>query len=286
MSKSNNNNTPNKETSTTRTFANKLQICNTYLENLRIDCEIAKKIDAIEKLSKKDELTSEEIEKMDTLTYEKSVLVECKKLFSKDFKATSEDFTTDKFALVCAWVINPVHNKSKDTEGNVIYDITFNGQNKVVGAIIQYYKKYFNEKDSKEKTDSENELLTICNDFVNQYLPHEKSEVLLTPCDSTTATLTMCKFVKDSNTVLATKDIAIPKNVMEDGYKPMHIKFTRVMLKDLVSSCVGRLKWTNKGIVRGSVDDYAIIHQLLLTALSEKLDFATDVKKAYAKHII
>ncbi len=271
-----------KATIPTLSFGEKLQDCNTYLETLRLNCELAKKVQTIDKLSKKDELSKEDVDRMDRLTLEKKELELVKEKFVKSVgnAKTIDELTTDKFAFVCAWAINSQKGNCYKDGSTVHYDITFNGMFKVCESIRTYYKKYFDAKDSTEKTNARKELVSILNDFVNQYLPHEKTETVLTPCEKSTVELVFAKFAKDT-TDLTIREFAIPKNCMQDGYKPMQVKFVdtdeRPMLKDLLSTCQSRLKWTKNGIERGKIDEYAIIQQVFLTALKYTLNF--DVAK-------
>lgn len=267
-----------KATVTTLSFAEKLQDSNTYLETLRLNCEIAKKVKALDELSKKDDLTEDDKEKIEKLSFEKLQLETVK----KDFVATVgksktlEEITTDKFAFICAWAINPQKGNSYKENDTLHFDIAFNGMFKVCEKIKAYYNNYFDAKDSKEKTDARKDLVATLNEFVNQYLPHDKTETQLTPCKNETVSLTFARYIKDTTT-LTTRDFAMPKNCMKDGYKPMNVRFvdtdTKPMLKDLIATCQGRLKWTKNGINKGKVDNYAIIQQVFLTALKYNLDF-------------
>lgn len=272
------------------TFGEKVQRANVYLETIRINCELAKKIEKINSYSTKDEMTEDDRNKLDALKAEKANLEKVRtEYIAKCGVVNFEDATSDIFAFICAWVINPQKgNVTKDNNGTH-YDIAFKNMLPVVGRIRLYYSKWYDEKDSKEKTDARKELVEMLNNFCNQYFPTEKSEVVLQPCENKTFTLTFAKFEKDldkdGNVKLVSKEYANPKNCMSGGYKPMQAHFvnteSKPMIKNLIGTCATKLKWTKNGINNNKLDDYTIIQQVLLNALKYNLDFDTtkDTKK-------
>lgn len=272
------------------TFGEKVQRANVYLETIRINCELAKKIEKINSYSAKDEITEDDKLKLERLKEEKAQLEKVRtEYISKCGVVNFDDATSDIFAFVCAWVINPQKgNVTKDSNGTH-YDIAFKNMLPVVGKIRLYYAKWYDEKDSKEKTEARKELVELLNNFCNQYFPTEKSEVMLMPCENKTFTLTFAKFEKDldkdGNVKLVSKEYANPKNCMSGGYKPMQAHFvnteSKPMIKNLIGTCATKLKWTKNGINNNKLDDYTIVQQVLLNALKYNLDFDTtkDVKK-------
>ena len=277
----NNNNTVVKEVATMPTFSEKIALCNAYLEGLRIDVEVAKLDIRLDKLIKKDELTKEELELVDTLSTRKAELITIKKEYIEKIGTipTFEDAISDKFAFMCAWAINPQKGNSYKDGQSVNYDISFNGMYKVVTELKTYYRKHLDKSDSTDKATARKDLLTHLSEFVNQYLPHDKVDNILTPCNSSTFTLTFAKYNKDT-TILSSRDFGYPKNCMTDGYKPMHVKFVdtdeKPMLKSLLSILSSRYKWTKSGIDTNKVDDYAIVQQIFLCALKYTLDFNVE----------
>lgn len=258
----------------TSTFSEKLQAMNVYLEELRIFTEVAKKLTQIEKLGKQDG-KQEEVEK---LKAEVKRLNDC----YKDFKAIAgspiDDITKDKFAFICAWSINPVlGEKYKDSNNIVTYDISFAGMYKPISLLKSYYKNWFDKSDSTEKQQAKRELATALDEFVNKYMPQVEQDKVLTPCEDNTVTLTFAKYKKDS-TDLAQNEYKLPKNCMQDGYKPMKVTFVdteeRPMIKELATFCQKGLKWGKDGITAGKVDDYKIVQQIFLQALRSRLDFS------------
>lgn len=289
----NTKNTDNMVVATPLTFGEKLQKVNVALELLRIDSEIAKKTLEIEKLEKKDELSKEDVEKIEKLSTEKAILRVSREKFVERFGFVSlDDVTNDLFAFVCAWSINPQKGTSCKDGDNEYHDITFNGMYKVVGNITTYAKKYLYNENSKEQEADKKELVEILDSFVNKYIPHEKSDIQLTPCENTTFKLTFGKFEKDTE-ILSEREFGYPKNCMENGYKPMNVHFVdtkeKPMLTDLLTFVRGNAhKWSKNGIVRGKVNDYAIIQQVFLIALKYNLNFNANTKTVTvtSKHVI
>lgn len=282
------NNATVEEKNTVLSFSEKLRRNNAFLESLRLSVEIAKYEEKIEKLNKKDELSSDDVLKKteleEKLFITKQIFTEYREKFGT---VNFSDIESDKFAFMVAWCINPQKGNVYKEKGSstVHYDITFSGMWKVVFAIREYYIKWLDKTDSKEKTEAKKELVSLLDSFVNERVPHEKSDTPLQPCNDKIVSLTFGKYAKDSKD-LVVKEYAIPKNCMEKGYKPMNVHFVdtdeKPMIKELVSTVAGRLKWTNTGIVRTEIDEYAIVQQIFLTALKYNLEF--DTTKSVVVH--
>lgn len=281
--------TENKETKVL-TFGEKLLLCNSYFENLRLSAEIAKKIDALSKLDKKKELSKEDLERVDKLSKEKKILQNIQKEYKEKFgNPLYSEVEIDKFALICAWAINPQKGQAYKKDDMQYYDISFNGMYKVTAQLKGYYKNYLDKPDSETKTQARKELVETLDNFVNQYMPCEKSETKLLPCEDSKVKLTFAKYDKDTTT-LTEKEYKLPKNCMQDGYKPMKVHFVdtdeKPMIKNLITFCNGKLKWGKDGITSSKIDDYAIIQQVFLMALKYNLNFDSNTTTVYAGHII
>jgi hypothetical protein len=274
----------------TLSFGEKLQLCNTFLENLRLDAEIAKKIQALDTLSKKTELTKEEVDKVDKLSKEKKVLEAIRKEYKEKYGNPSySEVEIDKFALICAWSINPQKGREHKEGETKYYDVSFSGMYKVAGLCKSYTKKYLDKPDTEEKTTAKRELVKALDEFVNKYMP-EKSNIQLTPCEDSMVSLTFGKYEKETTT-LTQKEYKLPKNCMNEGYKPMKVHFVdteeKPMVTEITAFCSGKNQWSKSGITKKKIDDYSIIQQIFLTALKYNLDFSTGTTtKVYARHII